>query len=106
MLAILANRGLAIAAEKVHVGYSAISAVTVPLWAAQEKGLFKKYGLDTELIYLAGGSRVVLAARGRSPIFTKRTESMRTGDLGAQIVSDRALGADERSLGRAVAPTE
>jgi len=47
-----------------------------------------------------------LAARGRSPIFTKRAESVRSGDLGPQIVSDRVLGADERSLGRAVAPTE
>ena len=47
-----------------------------------------------------------LAARGRSPIFTKRTESVRSGDLGSQIVSDRVLGTDERSRGRAVAPTE
>ena len=66
MLTILADHGLAIGAEKVHVGYSAISAVTVPLWAAQEKGLFKKYGLDTELIYLAGGSRVVLGMEANS----------------------------------------
>ena len=47
-----------------------------------------------------------LAARGRSPIFTKRTESVRSGDSGSQIVSDRVLGADERSLGRAVPPRE
>ena len=47
-----------------------------------------------------------LAARGRSPIFTKRMGSRRSGDLGAQIVSGRVLGADERLVGRAVAPTE
>jgi hypothetical protein len=26
-----------------------------PLWAGQEKRLFAKYGIDAELIYLAGG---------------------------------------------------
>jgi len=52
------------------------------------------------------GIGISLAARGRSPIFTKRTESVRSDDLGSQILSDRVLDADERSLGRAVAPTE
>jgi integrase/recombinase XerD len=47
-----------------------------------------------------------LAARGRSPIITERTESTRSGDLGPPIVSDRVLGSDERLLGRKVAPTE
>ena len=46
-----------------------------------------------------------LAARGRSPIFTKRTDSVRGGDLESQIVSDRVLGGEARSLGGAVAPT-
>jgi len=47
-----------------------------------------------------------LAARGRSPIFTKRTGSARSDDLGSQIVLDRIFGGDERSFGRAVVPTE
>ncbi len=55
-----------LAAGKVHVGYSAISAAAAPLWAAQEKGYFKKYGLETELIYLAGGSRVALGIEADS----------------------------------------
>ena len=48
----------------------------------------------------------VLAARGRSRNFTKRTGSRRSGDLGSQIVSDRVVGGDARSFGRAVAPIE
>lgn len=66
MLTILAYHGSAFGAGKVHVGYSAISAAVAPLWAAQEKGFFKKYGLETELIYLAGGSRVVLGMEADS----------------------------------------
>ncbi|MBI2087404.1 MAG: ABC transporter substrate-binding protein [Deltaproteobacteria bacterium] len=66
MLTILVYHGSALGAGKVHVGYSAISAAVAPLWAAQEKGFFKKYGLETELIYLAGGSRVVMGMEGDS----------------------------------------
>ena len=54
------------AAGQVHVGYAAISAAVAPLWVAQEKGFFKKYGLETELIYLAGGSRVALGMEANS----------------------------------------
>jgi secreted PhoX family phosphatase len=43
---------------------------------------------------LATAAAVSLAARGRSSIFTKRTESVRSGDLGPQIVSDRVLGSE------------
>ncbi|MBI4529562.1 MAG: ABC transporter substrate-binding protein [Deltaproteobacteria bacterium] len=55
-----------LAADKIHIGYSAISAAAAQLWAAQEKGFFRKYGLETELVYLAGGSRVVLAMEAGS----------------------------------------
>ena len=40
------------------------------------------------------GVGAALAARGRSPIFTKCPGSARSGDLGAQIVSDRVLGSE------------
>ncbi len=66
VVATVAPGSAALGAEKVRVGYSAISAAMAPLWAAQEKGLFKKYGLETELIYLAGGSQVVLAMEADS----------------------------------------
>ena len=53
-------------AEKIYIGYSAISAATTPLWVANDRGLLKKYGLDAELIYLAGGSRVALGMEADS----------------------------------------
>ncbi len=54
------------AATKLRIGYSAITATMAPLWAAEEKGLFKKYGIDAELIYLAGGSKIALAIESDS----------------------------------------
>ncbi len=58
--------GSALSAEKVYIGYSAISAAAAPLWVASDRGLLKKYGLDAELIYLAGGSRVALGMEADS----------------------------------------
>jgi NitT/TauT family transport system substrate-binding protein len=53
-------------AEKIYIGYSAISAAAAPLWVANDRGLLKKYGLDAQLIYLAGGSRVVMGMEADS----------------------------------------
>ena len=55
-----------VAADRLRIGYSAITATMAPLWAGQEKGLFAKYGIDAELIYLAGGSRIALALESES----------------------------------------
>ena len=49
-------------------------------------------------IYLIGTSRgtisaAALAARGKSPNFTKRTGAVRSGDFGSQIVPERGLGS-------------
>ncbi len=54
------------AASKLRVGYGAVTAMMAPLWAADDKGLFKKYSIDAELIYLAGGSRIALAVEADS----------------------------------------
>ena len=43
--------------EKVRVVYSAIGSSQSPLWIAHEAGIFKKHGLDVDLLYVAGGSR-------------------------------------------------
>src|SRR5690242_206668 len=51
-------------AEKIRIAYSAISGVQLPLWMAQDKGLFKRQGLDSDLLYIGGGSVVVQAILG------------------------------------------
>jgi NitT/TauT family transport system substrate-binding protein len=51
--------GLAAAEQKVRLNWGAISGVMSPIWVAQEEGLFKKYGLDVELIHIAATSKAI-----------------------------------------------
>ena len=50
------------ALDKVRVGLSAISATSGSLWVAEEKGLYKKHGIDAELIVLGGGGARVVSS--------------------------------------------
>ena len=43
---------------RMPVAYSAISGAFAPLWVAHDEGLFTKYGLSVDQIFIAGGSRV------------------------------------------------
>src|SRR2546428_6594711 len=45
--------------EKVRIAYSSISSNTVPIWVAYDQGFFRKYGLDVQLLFIEGGSRVI-----------------------------------------------
>ena len=58
-LALLCARELAEAQSKVRLNWGAISGVMSPIWVAQEEGLFKKYGLDIELIHIAATSKAI-----------------------------------------------
>src|SRR5512132_3016561 len=40
--------------EKVRVAISSISTSQVNVWVPLDTGLFKKYGLDVELVYISG----------------------------------------------------
>lgn len=42
-----------------RIAYSAISGAMSSLWVAQEGGYFKREGLDTELLYIGGGSLLI-----------------------------------------------
>jgi NitT/TauT family transport system substrate-binding protein len=47
--------------EKIRIAYSSISGNTAPLWVTQDRGFFRKYGLDVELVFIAGGSTAAQA---------------------------------------------
>lgn len=47
--------------EKIRIAYSSISGNTAPLWVTQDRGFFRKYGLDAELVFIAGGSTAAQA---------------------------------------------
>src|SRR5688572_21038872 len=48
-------------AAPMRIAYSAISGAMSSLWVAQEGGYFKREGLDTELLYIGGGSLLIQA---------------------------------------------
>jgi ABC-type nitrate/sulfonate/bicarbonate transport system substrate-binding protein/LysM repeat protein len=50
-----ASQGL----KKIAIAYSSISPSQSPIWVTYEAGLFRKYGLDVEMIFIESGSRTV-----------------------------------------------
>jgi NitT/TauT family transport system substrate-binding protein len=57
--------------QKLRIGYPSISSRQGQLWIAKDEGLFKKYGLEVELIFLRGGQIAIQAlASGDPPIVT------------------------------------
>ena len=58
--------GASARAENIKIGFPSISVEFTPLFAAKDKGLFKKYGLNVELILMQGGAQVVQALLGGS----------------------------------------
>lgn len=47
--------------EKMRVGYSAQAGAFAPIWITKEAGLFKRNGLDVELIFIPGGPAAAAA---------------------------------------------
>ena len=52
--------------QKINVAYAFVASSTLPLWVAEEKGLFKKYGLDPKLISFQGSAAATQALLGGS----------------------------------------
>ena len=86
LLGIRAEAQVRAAPEKVRIAYSAIGSSQSPIWIAHEAGIFKKHGLDVELVYLGGGSRAAqVVVSGEVPI------AMFTG---ASVISANLAGGD------------
>ena len=55
--------------KKIRIGYPSLSFRQSNVWVAREMGLFKKYGLDVDPIFLRGGQIATMAlAAGDPPI--------------------------------------
>jgi NitT/TauT family transport system substrate-binding protein len=69
-VAVLLNSQSAMAAAKtqLRVAYSSISGSAIVTWIALDKGLFGKYDLDVELIYVAGSQAMQSLLGGTTPI--------------------------------------
>jgi ABC-type nitrate/sulfonate/bicarbonate transport system substrate-binding protein len=60
-IALLAYRPVE-AQDRVRLGLSSISATSGSIWVAEEKGLFKKQGVNVEVIFIGGGASRVVSA--------------------------------------------
>ncbi|MGH7829595.1 MAG: hypothetical protein ACREP8_05410, partial [Candidatus Binatia bacterium] len=72
LLGVLIPSSLSEAAEgqalkKIRIGYPSLSFRQSNVWVAKEMGLFKKYGLEVEPIFLRGGQIATQALAGGDP---------------------------------------
>jgi ABC-type nitrate/sulfonate/bicarbonate transport system substrate-binding protein len=52
---------------KPSVAYGVISNAVTPLWVAQDQGLFRKYGLDPDLVFIIAGTATQAMLAGQVP---------------------------------------
>ena len=73
---------------KLNVAYDGFSMTTAPMQYALAKGLFKKYGLDVDLVYVEGGSVLTQALVGGSVDIAQNgyTPSIAAAVAGADVV--------------------
>jgi sulfonate transport system substrate-binding protein len=57
------------AADRVKASYAAVNASQAPLWVAQDRGFFAKYGLEVDLVFISSGSLNVQALVGNTVQF-------------------------------------
>lgn len=84
-------------AEPLRIAYTSIAVVYGPLWLTKEAGLFKKYTIDPEFVYIAGGppSLQALIAGDVAVSFTAGGATVSANLSGSDVV---LLGASIDSL--------
>jgi len=80
-----------LAADKVIIGFSSLSAVHGATWVAEEKGLFKKHGLDPQIVIMPG------TAVGISALMAGDVQFLNAG--GNIVIGANLKGADLVMLG-------
>lgn len=55
-------------AEKLNVAYSSIAGASISTWVPKEAGIYKKYGLDVSLIYVAGAQAITTLISGDTQV--------------------------------------
>lgn len=72
--------------EKLTIAYSSVSANMAPLWITQERGFFRKYGLDVQLVFIESGSTTVQSLVSKEVAFAQMA--------GAGVLQSRLRGSD------------
>jgi NitT/TauT family transport system substrate-binding protein len=73
-------------AKKIKIGYPAISYNQVHIWVAQDAGLFKKHGLDVELVFFRGGQLATQALVAGDPPIVNIGTVVQAGLQGHDVV--------------------
>jgi NitT/TauT family transport system substrate-binding protein len=85
----------AVAAEpdKINVCYSSIAATSITTWVPKEAGIYKKYGLDVSIIYVAGAQAITTLVSGDTQIVQ---------GSGAAAALSRLSGSDAIVIGTTI----
>jgi ABC-type nitrate/sulfonate/bicarbonate transport system substrate-binding protein len=80
-------------AEKINVCYSSIAATSVTTWVPYEAGIYKKYGLDVRIVYVAGAQAITTLLSGDAHIVQ---------GSGAAAALSRLSGSDATVIGTTI----
>ena len=72
--------------KKIKIGYPAISYNQVHIWVAKEAGLFKKHGLEVELVFFRGGQLATQALVAGDPPIVNIGTLVQPGLQGHDVV--------------------
>ncbi|HMA79958.1 MAG TPA: ABC transporter substrate-binding protein [Candidatus Binatia bacterium] len=94
-LALIANARDARAAEadRLTVCYSSIAATSITTWVPHEAGIYKKYGLDVRIVYVAGAQAITTLVSGDAQIVQ---------GSGAAAALSRLSGSDATVIGTTI----
>ena len=79
--------------EKLNVCYSSIAATSVSTWIPKEAGIYQKYGLDVNTVYVSGAQAISTLVSGDTQIVQ---------GSGAAAVLSRLSGADVTIIGTTI----
>ena len=79
--------------EKLNICYSSIAATSVSTWIPKEAGIYQKYGLDVNTIYVSGAQAISTLISGDTQIVQ---------GSGAAAVLSRLSGADVTIIGTTI----
>jgi NitT/TauT family transport system substrate-binding protein len=79
--------------EKLNLCYSSIAATSVSTWVPKEAGIYQKYGLDVNIIYVSGAQAITTLISGDTQIVQ---------GSGAAAVLSRLSGADVTIIGTTI----
>ena len=85
--------------KKIKIGYPAISYNQIHIWVAKDAGLFRKYGLDTEIVFFRGGQMATQALVAGDPPIVNIGTVVQAGLQGHDVV---LIGSSENAYNYSV----